>query len=74
MVYTKKDWVGSTDPLVGDPGATPITEDALNHLETQYDEVHNSLLNGLTLKVITMAEWEELPEPRPSNTLYIRTP
>lgn len=38
MAYIKKDWVGSRNPLEADPGSTPITEAALDHLETQYDE------------------------------------
>lgn len=38
MAYIKKDWVGSRNPLEADPGSTPITEEALDHLETQYDE------------------------------------
>lgn len=38
MVYVKQEWVGSDNPLVGEPGSTPITDIALNHLETQYDQ------------------------------------
>lgn len=38
MAYVKQEWVGSTNPLVGDPGSTPVTDVSLNHLETQYDE------------------------------------
>lgn len=51
MVYIKKEWVGSENPLEGDPGSTPITESALDHLETQYDEAvayTNAQVAGLT--------------------------
>lgn len=38
MAYEKQEWVGSENPLEGDPGSTPLSDDRLNHLETQYDE------------------------------------
>lgn len=38
MAYVKRTWVGTENPLVAEPGSTAITDTALNHLETQYDE------------------------------------
>lgn len=38
MAYVKRLWVGTENPLVAEPGSTPITDERLNHLETQYDE------------------------------------
>lgn len=31
--YSKQTWVGSSDPLAGGPGATPLTDTRLNHIE-----------------------------------------
>lgn len=49
MVYIKTDWVASTaGPLESSPGATAITAERLDKLETQYDEVAADIGDGAT--------------------------
>lgn len=60
MVYEKNEWVGSDNPHIGEPGSTPILDDWLNHLETQYDE---SVL-------YTDAAIADIPEPEPGLKVY----
>lgn len=59
MAYIKKDWVGSRNPLEADPGSTPITEEALDHLETQYDEAvayTDEAVEGVVAQVAEVAQ------------------
>lgn len=32
-IYSKQTWVGASDPLAGAPGATPLSDTRLNHIE-----------------------------------------
>lgn len=47
MAYTKKNW------QAGEEGGTPITADALNHAETQYDEAKNYTDSVIANRVTT---------------------
>lgn len=76
MVYIKKEWVGTADPLVGESGATPITEEALDHLETQYDEAvafFNSRISFEHTQDNPLATWtiNHALARRPQVTVYV---
>lgn len=76
MVYVKQEWIGSLDPLVGDPGSTPLSAERMEHLETQYDEAVDFVderTDGISIRQITQDAYDALPTPRPDNVLYIIT-
>lgn len=69
----------TTIPASGpvDFGALPVVNPATfapASDPSMLDTIQSQLLDGLTLRKVTQAEYDLIPEPRPTDVLYVITP